>query len=98
MAYSAAGLSKVAELGVNGNTLWYYCTLDTAATVDTSAYFTGAVVDMLRVGDVILRQTVGGTVAVPTSVTTWGWHVVLSNDGTTVDVSDALAGVVTNTD
>jgi hypothetical protein len=48
MAYSAAGLSKVAEMGVNGNTLWYYCTLDAAATVDTSAYFTGAAVDMLR--------------------------------------------------
>jgi hypothetical protein len=41
---------------------------------------------------------VGGTVAVPTSVTTWGWHVVLTNDGTTVDVSDALVGIVANAD
>lgn len=96
MAYSAAGLSKVSELGVNGNTLWYYCTLDAAATVAASAYFTGSAVDMLRIGDLIIRQTVGGTVAVPTSVTTWGIHVVLTNDGTTVDLSDALVGIVAN--
>jgi hypothetical protein len=101
MAYSAAGLSKVAELGVNGGTLWYYCTLDAAATVDTSGYFTGDAVNMLRVADLILRVTPAtGTVAVPLSITTGGigWHVVMTNDGTTVDVSDTTAIAVTNTD
>lgn len=96
MAYSAAGLSKVAELGVNGCTLWAYFTLDPSATVFASGYFTGSAVDMLRVGDLIIRETVGGTVAVPTSVTTWGIHVVLTNDGTTVDVSDPVLGIVAN--
>jgi len=96
MAYSAAGLSKMAEMGVNGCTLWAYFTLDAAATVAASGYFTGSAVDMLRIGDLIIRETVGGTVAVPTSVTTWGIHVVLTNDGTTVDLSDALVGIVAN--
>jgi hypothetical protein len=97
MAYSSAGLSKVSELGVNGATLWYYCTLDASATVFASGYFTGAAVDMLRVGDLIIRVTPAtGTVAVPLSVSTWGIHIVLTNDGTTVDVSDPLVGIVAN--
>jgi hypothetical protein len=95
MAYSAAGLSKMAEMGVNGCTLWAYITLDAAATVSASGYFTGTAVDMLRIGDVILRETVAGTVAVPTSVTTAGWHLVAGNDGTTVTLYTTTALSVT---
>jgi|6_EtaG_2_1085325.scaffolds.fasta_scaffold00156_9 hypothetical protein len=96
MAYSAAGLTRLSSGG--GANVWFYRTLDTTATVNSAAYFTGDAVDMLSIGDFIIQQTVGGTVALPTSVTAGTLMWVLSNDGTTVDVSDGTSVVVTDTD
>ncbi|WP_341909669.1 hypothetical protein [Ferrovibrio terrae] len=82
MALNANNLSAIGY--ANGFTLWHYTTSDTAATVDTAGYFNG-VAGQVRVGDFIMCNTgVGGTPA-------HGFVVVLSNDGSTVDVGDAVA-------
>lgn len=95
MAFQIKNLSVVEY--ANRFTFWHYRTTDTPATVDTAGYFTGDAVNMLRVGDVILVQQVDN-VDTPTSLTASGFHNVLSNDGTTVDVSNATAIAVTDTD
>ena len=95
MAYSAAGLVKMGSGG--GFNIYFYRSLDTAATVNSAAYFNSAV-DFLNVGDLIIQQQVGGTVAPPTSVTAGTLMWVLSNNGTAVDVSDGTAIVVTDGD
>lgn len=94
MAYDANELALMAH-GRNRK-LYAYYTTDAPATVDTSGYFNAAS-GMLDIGDVILVVQVDD-VAAPGSVTAAGWHLVLSNDGTTVDVSDATAIAVTDTD
>ncbi len=88
MAYAASGLSALAS--GNGFTLWHYSTADAIATVNTAAYFTGDAVNMLNVRDVILVSD--------TNVPSMNWVIVLSNDGTTVDVSDGTVIVETDTD
>jgi hypothetical protein len=75
-------------------TLWAYRTEDAAATVDTAGYFNGARA-MLTAGDVIMRLTVNST-GVPQTV---GLHLVNDVPATgNVDVADALAITVTDTD
>jgi len=95
MAYSAPNLSSMTD--ANGFTQWRYDTLDTHATVDTAAYFTGDAVNMLKVGDII-DVCVWATAIRTGTVSTYGRHIVLSNDGTTVDTSDVTVGTVTDTD
>jgi len=95
MAYSAPNLSSLSD--GNGFTKWRYDTLDTHATVDTTAYFTGDAVNMLKVGDII-DVVVWATAVRTGTISTYGPHIVLSNDGTTVDVSNVTVGVVTDTD
>lgn len=82
----------------NGFHRFRYDTLDTHATVDTAAYFDDdELVNMLNVGDII--DVVVWSTAVRTgTVSTYGKHIVLSNDGTTIDVSNVTVGVVTDTD
>lgn len=89
MAFTNKNLSALCY--GSGVTLWVYTTSDTAATVDTSGYF-NAMVDNMRVGDwILVNSGVGGTPA-------YGIMIVKTNDGTTVDVSDATAFGATNTD
>lgn len=88
MAYAASGLSVLAQ--ANGFTLWHYATLDAIATVNTAGYFTGDAVNMLKVRDVIL--------VADTNTPTTSFVSVLSNDGTTVDVSDGTAIAETDSD
>lgn len=95
MAYSKEHLFKVENLRL-GRTVWDYLTTDTAATVDTAGYFNEAK-DFMRVGDLIIR-TQADSVTAPTTITAWGFHMVVSNDGTNVDIADALAGSVVDTD
>lgn len=95
MAYNSAYLTLM-KTG-NGFSQYRYDTMDTHATVDTSAYFTGEAVNMLRVGDII-DVVVWATAIRTGTISTYGRHIVLSNDGTTVNVSDVTAGSVTNTD
>ncbi len=88
MAYAASGLSVLAQ--ANGFTLWHYSTTDAIATVNTAGYFTGDAVNMLAVRDLIIVSD--------TNTPTLSFATVLSNDGTTVDVSDGTAVVETDTD
>lgn len=96
MAYIDKNLHKLTELG-EGNSMWCYHTLDAAATVDTAAYFTGEALTKLRKGDVIMRITWATAITTGT-VSTYGWHIVLTNTGTAINVTDALAGTVTDSD
>jgi len=95
MAYNAKFLTLMAHGA--GQQWWSYRTADAPATVDSAGYFTGEAVGMLKVGDLIFVQQVDSPAA-PASVTAAGWHLVLSNDGTTVDVSNATAVAVSDTD
>lgn len=94
MAYSATGLVPIGGQSKAGNApqVWAYTTEDAAATVDTSGYFNGAA-SLMKVGDLIYRVTTSSG-----SVSTAGWHVVISNTGSVVNVSDTTALTVTNTD
>jgi|TARA_R110000803_G_scaffold83773_1_gene149848 hypothetical protein len=88
MAYLPAGLSALAN--ANGFTLWHYSTADPIATVNTAAYFTGDAVNMLQPRDVIMVSD--------SNVPSINWVIVLTNDGTTVDVSDGTVIVETDSD
>tara|TARA_B100000949_G_C14044158_1_gene350793 strand:+ start:96 stop:362 length:267 start_codon:yes stop_codon:yes gene_type:complete len=88
MAYSSSGLGKLCTSG--GWSLWCYQTTDAIATVNSAAYFTGEAVNMLKVRDVIM--------VVDTNAPTTSFVSVLSNDGTTVDVSDGTAIAETDSD
>ena len=88
MAFAIAGLSLLAT--ANGFSLWVYTTTDSIATMNSSGYFTGDSVNYLNVRDVII--------AMDTSTPTTSFCLVLSNDGTTVDISDGTAIAETDSD
>jgi hypothetical protein len=92
---AAAGTGEATSgIGNGAMMLWLYRTEDATATVDTAGYFNGAR-DQLRAGDVILRCTVNST-GVPQTA---GFHLVNDVPATgNVDVADALALTVTDTD
>lgn len=90
MAFDRANLTAIAR--GNGFTLWHYTTTDSAADVDLSGYFNAAV-NELGVGDLVLRVTTSSG-----NVSTAGFHIVMTNNGTVVDMSDTTALTVTNTD
>ncbi len=94
MAFSSSELALMAH-GRNRK-LWFYDTLDTAATVDTTGYFNSAS-DMLGIGDIVMVMTVDNVDAIG-AVTSAGWHIVLSNASGVVDISDATVIAVTETD
>lgn len=87
MAFSAANLTRLA--GGSGVALWHYTSADAIATVNTAGYFNDAA-NMLNVRDVII--------VVDSNTPTTSFVSVLSNDGSTVDVSDGLAVTETDTD
>lgn len=95
MAYNPKHLTLMAHGA--GQQWWSYRTADLPAEVDTAGYFTGEAVGMLKIGDLIFVQQVDNADS-PGSVTIGGWHLVRSNDGTTVDLSNATAVTATNTD
>lgn len=87
-----AGVGAAARGG--GFTVWQYVTEDAAADVDTAGYFNGARA-LLQPGDRIDRLTINSS-GVPQ---TMGFHLVNSVPATgDVDVADALAITVTDTD
>ncbi len=87
MAYASSGLARIG--GANGFGLWHYKTTDALATVNTSGYFNDAAA-MVNVGDIIISYD--------TATPTVTLMVVLSNDGSTVDVSDGTAVSVADAD
>jgi len=88
MAFAIANLGLLATC--NGFSLWMYRSADAIATVNTAAYFTGDAVNMLGVRDVII--------CIDTNTPTTDIVNVLTNDGTTVDVSNGLAITETDSD
>lgn len=94
MAFTKASFAPIGGQATRGRApqIFAYKTTDAAADVDTSGYFNG-VANIVEVGDVILRLTLSGS-----AVSTTGWHVVVSNTGGVVDVSDTTALTVTDTD
>lgn len=94
MAFDATGLVPIGGQSKAGNApqIFAYKTTDTHATVDTSGYFNSAA-GLLKVGDVILVVVLSSG-----ALSTAGWHVVVTNTGTVVNVSDVTALTVTNTD
>ena len=95
MAYSAKYLTLMAHGA--GQQWWSYRTDDAPAAVDSAGYFAGDAVAMLKVGDLIFVQQVDSPAA-PSGVLAAGWHLVLSNDGSTVDISNATTVATSDTD
>jgi len=91
MAYSHPNLHRIGPSNSSTPTLWSYSTTDATAVVNSESYFDDAAAD-LTVGDIIIANTsTGGTLAA-------GIYLVSANDGTTVDVNDALVVTATDTD
>lgn len=91
MAYSSDDLYPVSDMGQRGlkPMVWGYVTTDAIADVNTSGYFNSAA-DKLTARDMII--------VFDTNAPTTNFVTVLSNDGTTVDVSDGTAVAETDTD
>jgi hypothetical protein len=87
MAFSIDGFYP--DPRANGVRIHTYSSADAIATVNTSGYFND-LANIVNVFDVIL--------VVDTATPTASWVNVLSNDGTTVDVSDGTTIVQTDTD
>ena len=88
MAFAISGLALLAT--ANGFNLWVYKTTDSIATMNSAAYFTGDAVNMLNVRDIVF--------CIDTATPTTSLANVLSNDGTTVDISDGTTIVETDGD
>lgn len=99
MAFDITYLVPISEQSKKGvaSTRWSYWTLDAAATVDTAGYFNSAS-GLLQVGDIIDRVTWSTAIGSGGTISTYGTHIVNSNTGGVVDVADATAGTVTDTD
>lgn len=93
MALNRDRLKKLAD-GGPGPSLWAYKTDDAAGTVDGAGYFNDAG-DVLKLGDIIFRNTVTNIDASNEAFSTGGIHIVnarsLSAGVFTVDVTNALA-------
>ncbi len=78
--------------------VWHYVTEDAPATVDTTGYF-NAKVDELAVGDLVWVYQAADEDDLTAGISDVSLHIVLSNDGSAVDVSDdLLAATVADTD
>ena len=88
MAYSASGLTRIG--GDSNGSMWRYTTTDAIAAVNSAGCFTGEAVNMLAVRDLIVVHD--------TNTPTTNFVTVLSNNGTTVDVSDGTAVAETDGD
>ena len=92
MAYSATGLNLVnGSKAGNAPQIWTYQSADAIGDIDGAGYFNNAA-SILKVGDLMyVYSSVGGSVA-------FGFVVVNSNDGSTVDVSSVTAIGATDSD
>lgn len=93
--------SRLTLVGPDGNShagrVWKYMTEDSLADQDTEGYFND-VADLLAVGDEINSVVITDLTADPIAVSDAGKLIVLSNDGSTVDVSDETAFTVADAD
>lgn len=85
MAFNADNLMLVAgSKAGSAPQMWTYKTNDLGTAVDGSGYFNSAA-SVLKVGDLIYVY------ADADSSATFGLHIVTSNTGTVVDVTNAVA-------
>ena len=87
MAFVDSNLTQLST--GNGFTLWHYSTTDTIAPVNSAGYFNTAV-KLLGVRDLIIVSD--------TNTPTMNFCIVLSNDGSAVDISDGTAIAETDGD
>jgi len=95
MAFDKTRFNQVARAG--DWALWVLQTADAAAVADAAGYIAPAKSynGLLKPGHIVLRITYTDTTyAVPAS---WGLHMVNAVSATAIDISDELAGVVTDT-
>ena len=84
---------------VNGFGYYRYDSLDANALVDIDGYFNNELLDQkLAIGDLIMA--VDWDTAVRTgTIAGYGWHIVMAVGATgDVDLAEATAGNITNTD
>lgn len=76
--------------------VWALQTTDTAAAVATNNYITPpkAYQGLLKPGHLVIRVTYATTAYA--TLTSWGIHCVAQADGVAINLTDDLAGVVTN--
>jgi hypothetical protein len=94
MAFNADSMILMAH-GYN-HKLYHYVTTDAAGTIDGAGYF-NAFAEQLDIGDVIKAITVDD-IETPTSVSGASEHIVVSNAGGVVDVSNTLLGSWSDSD
>jgi len=94
MAFNADSMILMAH-GYN-HKLYHYVTTDAAATIDGAGYF-NAFAEQLDIGDVIKAITVDD-IETPTSASGASEHIVVSNSGGVVDVSNTLLGSFSDSD
>ena len=94
MAFNKANFQPIGGQAKRGTApqVFSYITEDAAATIDTAGYF-NEVLALLEVGDMIFRVTTSTG-----ALSTAGLHVVKDKSATAVDVVDATALTVTDTD
>ena len=94
MAFARSGWGTLGGQAFAGTlpALYIYSSTDAHTAIDASGYFS-SLADTLVVGDmIIVHGATGGTRTVT-------MHVVVSNDGTTVDISDGTTvGAVSDSD
>ena len=94
MVFNDRYLFPMHAFGSDAPQVWLYKTADTAADIDTAGYFANAARRGMKLGDIVWRVTVDN-VAAPTSVSTYGTHLINS---AALDATDTTAGTVTDTD
>lgn len=92
MAFTRSTLARSSShANSNVPVTWNYTTTDALADVNTADYFLDAI-NELQAGDLIYGVTSTGTTSVHAH------YLVLSNDGTAIDVSDGVVIAVTDGD
>ena len=93
MAFDRAGWQPLGGQSKKGTApaMWSYTSTDAKTAIDAAGYFNDVSQDV-SVGDIIYSwASTGGTA-------TASWHVVVSNASGVVDVGDAVAIAVTDSD
>jgi hypothetical protein len=102
MAFDVAYLNHVGGASGKGGGLFTYHSLDSLATMDTSAYFNGGTAyqgayNILKVGDIILGVDWATGIGTGT-ITDFGIFIVRSKSAGTLDVTSVVDLLTTNAD
>lgn len=99
MAFIAANFNPIGGQSRRGKApqMWSYSSLDANTVVDLSGYFNDAY-NLLEVGDLIFSVDWATAVGAGGTISGYGIHIVMTKASGVVDVAEATAGTVTNTD